>query len=189
MSYTAYEILEDASVAGLNTLITTAIAAGKQPVGSPSLNRVTRRYIQAVAAGTPGAFFESPVITVTTGELLALNATPKTLLAATGAGTFILPLFAELFLDYNSAAYAAIHADDNLTFKYTGAAGTLLGTVETTGFLDQTADQHRHFSFATGDLTPTANAALVLHMANGEVTTGDSPLKIKIYYRVVTLLT
>jgi hypothetical protein len=35
------------------------------------------------------------------------------------------------------------------------------------------------------DITPVANAALVLHMLTGEITTGDSPLHVRVFYRVV----
>ena len=187
MSYSAYEILEAASVAELNTAIAAAIVAGKQPVGDPSIERMPKRYIQAVAAGTPGAFFESEVITVTTGQLLALRAAPKTLLAAPGAGEAIIPVYAELFYDYNSIVYA-VDAADNLEFRYTDNAGALTGTVETNGFITVASDQHRHYIFDV-ETTPVANAALVLTVASSEVLNGDSPLKVKVYYRVITLMT
>lgn len=188
MSYTAYEILEAASVAELNAAIAAAIVAGSQPVGDPSIERMPKRYIQAVAAGAPNGYFESEVTTVTTAEILALNAAPKTLLAAPGVGKAIIPVYAELFYDYNSAAYAGIDANEDLAFKYTNGSGATAGTVETTGFLDLTADAHRHLIF-NAETTPVANAALVLHMTTAEITTGDSPLKVKVYYRVITLLT
>jgi len=73
------------------------------------------------------------------------------------------------------------------TLRYTNGAGGLLGTIETTGFLDQTADQHREY-IASGTVTPTANAPLVLALI-GAITTGDSPLKIVVRYRLLTLLT
>ena len=37
------------------------------------------------------------------------------------------------------------------------------------------------------DLTPVANAALVLHMLTGEITTGNSPLYARVFYRNVKL--
>lgn len=130
----------------------------------------------------------STVVTVSTGELLALYTTPKAFVAAPGAGKAIVPVSAQLFLDYNSAAYDGIAAGEDLVFRYTDASGGIAATVEATGFLDASADAHREAQFATL-FTPTANAALVLHMASGNIATGNSPLKVKLRYRVVDLLT
>lgn len=124
-------------------------------------------------------------VTVSSAELLALNATPKTIVAAPGAGLCIIPIFAHLFLDYNSAAYAGIAAGEDLAFKYTNAAGTQIFAVEATGFLDATADALRYADAGSSLLTPTANAAVVLHMLTGEITTGNSPLIIRFAYRVL----
>lgn len=125
----------------------------------------------------------SATINVSSAELLALNATPKTLLAAPGAGKMIILEGAYIFLDYNSAAYADIGASEDLALRYTDGSGEIVATVEATGFLDQTADQRRWVA-PTG-FSPAVNAPLVLHMTTGEVTTGDSPLVVKLKYRVV----
>lgn len=124
-------------------------------------------------------------VTVTSAELLALNATPKTLIAAPGAGLAIIPTLIALFLDYNSAAYAGIAAGEDLAAKYTDASGATLATIEATGFLDATADAVRAIFPVTTLLTPVANAALVLHMLTGEIITGNSPLKVKVHYKVI----
>lgn len=124
-------------------------------------------------------------VTVSSAQLLALNATPKTLVAAPGAGLAIIPTALLLFLDYATTGYGGIGASDDLAVKYTDASGTQIMTVEATGFLDATADAVRFAPAPTTLLTPTANAALVLHMLTGEITTGDSPLKVRVYYRVV----
>jgi predicted RecA/RadA family phage recombinase len=129
----------------------------------------------------------STVVTISSAELLALNATPKELIAAPGAGKAIVPVDAELFLDFNTTAYGGIAAGEDLAFRYTGTAGNQVGTVEATGFLDAIADAHRVQLFnSTTD--PVANAPLVLHMLTGEITTGNSPLKVKVRYRVVDLM-
>lgn len=188
MSYTAYELLEGATIDDLNLSIAAAIAAGQQPVGPPVASRIPKRgYAQAMAVGPEGWQVQTAVITVTAAEILALHTTAKTLITAPGAGIAIIPLSASLFLDYATAAYAAIAAGDDLELRYTNGAGGLLGTIETTGFLDQTADQHREY-IASGTVTPTANAPLVLALI-GAITTGDSPLKIVVRYRLLTLLT
>jgi hypothetical protein len=127
-------------------------------------------------------------VTVTTAELLALNTTPKALVAAPGAGRVLIPAAAYMFLDYNSTAYAGIVAGADLAVRYTNGSGAIALTVETTGFLDQTSDQYR-FTFGAaspaatgGGFAPVANAALVLHMTTGNIATGNSPLYVRVYY-------
>ncbi|MDO8932577.1 MAG: hypothetical protein Q7U97_09305 [Rhodocyclaceae bacterium] len=127
-------------------------------------------------------------ITVSTAELLALNATPKTLVAAPGAGMAVIPVDVQLMLDFNSAAYNGIAAGEDLEIRYTNGAGQLVATVETTGFLDAVADAYRHvYPASAAATTPAANAALVLALASGEIATGNSPLKLRVRYRTVAL--
>ncbi len=126
-------------------------------------------------------------VTISTAELLALNGTPKTLVAAPGAGKAVIPLDLQVFLDYNSAAYAGIAAGEDLAVCYTNLSGVQTHVIETTGFLDQTADQirHAHPLAASGGFVPVANAAIVMGLLSGEITTGDSPLKVRLKYRIV----
>lgn len=126
-------------------------------------------------------------VVVSSAELLALNTTPKTIVAAPGAGLAIVPaspIAAILHLDYNSAAYDGIAAGEDLSFKYTDGSGTELFTVEATGFLDETADAVRYAADPTL-VTPEANKAVVLHMLTGNIATGNSPLRVRFYYRIV----
>lgn len=128
----------------------------------------------------------STEVTVSTAEVLALNATPKTLVAAPGAGKLLVFMGAIIALDYNSAAYAGIAAGEDLAIKYTDGSGVIASTtLETTGFLDQTSDQIRTIRPLATDITPVANAPLVLHLLTGEITTGNSPLKLTVFYRIV----
>lgn len=128
--------------------------------------------------------------TVSTSQILALNATPQTIIPAPGAGFAVVIDWAVFFLDYNAAAYAGIAAGEDLALRYTNGSGTVLATCEATGFLDQTSDQTRFvypYRAASGasEVTPTANAVVVLHMLTGEVTTGNSPLYVRVAYRIL----
>lgn len=127
-------------------------------------------------------------VTVSSAELLALNAAVKELVPAPGAGFAVLVEDAQLFLDYNSAAYAGIAAGEDLALKYSDDAGAQIAAVETTGFLDATSDQYRHVRpTTTAAFAPIANAPVVLHMLSGEITTGNSPLKVRVRYRVAAV--
>lgn len=125
-------------------------------------------------------------IAITTGQLLALNATPKTLVAAPGAGKIVLVEDAQLFFDYNSIAYNGIAAGEDLEIRYTNGSGQLVATIETTGFLDATADAYRHVRpTTTAAITPVVNAALIMCIASAEIATGNSPLYVRLRYRTV----
>lgn len=127
-------------------------------------------------------------VTVSTAELLALNATPKQLVAAPGAGKALILIDAQFMLDYNSAAYAGVAAGENLEIRYTDGSGQLVATIETDPFLTATADAYRHtYPAAAAEIIPAENAALVIDLASGEITTGNSPLKVRVRYREITL--
>jgi hypothetical protein len=132
----------------------------------------------------------SSVVTVSSAELLALNATPKDIIAAPAAGNAIIVEKAEFFLDYNSAAYAGIAAGEDLALRYTNGSGAIALQCEATGFLDATADAFRVCT-PSNDVNVTAAGAakLVLHMTTGEIITGNSPLKVRVWYRIIPLLT
>lgn len=131
-------------------------------------------------------------VTITSAELLALFATPKTLVAAPGAGKAIIFLGAVL-TKAAGTAYAGIAATEEIGFNYTNAAGLQAGLCEATGFLDQATAQVRYVNPKTGaiaaatvsDITPVANAALVAALVVGEIITGDSDLKVRVFYRVI----
>lgn len=140
------------------------------------------------AAGAQLRTFRRRVI-VTSAELLALNATPQTLVPAPGAGKALI-FEGALIQKPAGTAYAGIAAGEDLSVKYTDESGAEVAQCETTGFLDQTTEQirwARAHAAASGpsQISPVANAALVLHLLVGEITTGDSDLNIEVHYRVV----
>lgn len=138
---------------------------------------------------TGGPNIESAILytdtAITANELKALYTTPKTLVAAPGSTSTVIPVGLYMFLDYGTTAYDGIAAGEDLALKYTDGNGTAVITVEATGFLDATADAQRYQSIPATLITPVANAPLVLHMLTGNIATGDSPLRVRTYYMVV----
>jgi hypothetical protein len=125
-------------------------------------------------------------VTVSSAQLLALFATPQPLVAAPGAAKANILDEITLFLDFATTAYGGIAAGEDLTVKYTDASGAILATIETTGFLDATADAVRIAPITTAAAhTPVPNAALVLHLLVAEIATGDSPLKVRTRYHII----
>ena len=125
-------------------------------------------------------------VTVSSAELLAINATPKTIVAAPGAGFTIVIHKALLVLNYNSAGYA----NNGLLGLYeTDASGQVLtGTLTLASFLAQTADTQKelvpNISTTTG-LTRLDNKAIVLTQATGESITGNSPVDVHLWYAII----
>jgi hypothetical protein len=128
------------------------------------------------------------IVKLTAAQVLALNATPVTLVAAPGAGK-ALELVAASLTKPAGTAYAGVAAGEDLTINYTSGAGLAVAGCEVTGFLDQTTAQARlvkPYNAASGvsDIVPVANAALVISMLTGEITTGDSPVYVTVIYRI-----
>ena len=128
-------------------------------------------------------------VTVSSAELLALRATPKTIVAAPGAGKMIVFKEALVIAD-NGTAYTV--STNDMVFRMVGAAGDVVSqTIDTAGLLDSTSDI---VSFcgpvATDTKTPKAeaeNVALVLPTTGaGEFTTGTGVVRIKCWYSIVT---
>lgn len=121
-------------------------------------------------------------VTLSSAEVLALNATPITVLAAPAAG------FANIIKRVTATkaagtAYAGVAVGEDIAIRYTNASGSIAATLEATGFLDSTSATISHA--VGGACLPVAAAAIVAHMTTGEVTTGDSPVKLRIVYETV----
>lgn len=132
---------------------------------------------------------QTATVTVSSSELLNLRATPKTLVAAPGADKFIQFLGAQLILDYNSTAYT--ESADNMAIRYTNGSGVIVSeTIESTGFIDQTADTITNAVPKADAIVAAAgavNQALVLHnTGDDEFASGDSPMDVIITYKVLT---
>ena len=133
-------------------------------------------------------------VEILTAEILALRATPIEIVAAPGALKAIIVDHVEVFLDFNSTGYVA-QANEDLSFRYTNASGIeVVAPIDGADFMDQTADA---FAYSPGVETdaaqgfvPVVNAAVVASMNTGEVVTGNSPVFVHLYYRIVnTVLT
>lgn len=128
-------------------------------------------------------------VSLTSPQILALRATPITLVAAPGSGKKIQFLGADFYLDATATAY--VESAANLGIKYTNGSGVqVCETIEATGFIDQTADTA---TSARPQLDPIVaksgceNQLLCLHnLGAGEYTTGTGTLRVKVSYAVWT---
>lgn len=134
---------------------------------------------------------DSAYVVLTNAQVLALHTTPIAVIPALGAGLAAVPTRALVRIDAGTAYSVGSTAD--LTFRYTNGSGQqLLGQIETTGFLDQTTAQIRaaasisSTSTTAADVTPLANAAVVAFLNVADITTGTSPIYVKIFYDIIS---
>lgn len=159
----------------------TAVTAGTGMTGGGTEGAVTLNVDET--------YLRYAEVSLTNAEMLALRATPKTLVAAPGAGKVIQFISAVLLFDY-TGAYT--ESDDNMAVRYTNGSGVIVSdTIESTGFVDATADTAT-FARAKVDgivaKTGSENQALVLHnTGDGEFGGGNAAnaVRVKVAYRIV----
>lgn len=154
-------------------------------VGSPTS-------AQFVNLGTGGGLVET--ITLTSAEVKALRAAPKTIIAAPGAGKAIVVDSVTLQLNYGGTN-AFTESTDNLVLQYGDSGTDITGSIETTGFIDQTADTLAIYYPANIAAMATATIAAnevveLFNTGDGEIAgnaANDNTLVVTVGYRVITI--
>lgn len=121
------------------------------------------------------------VVSVTSAQLLASNATPVTLITVPNANYLIVPVSVVAHFDYTGTAY---------TTNTTANVGLGDGTVLLTGniSLAVTADQVTVINPAYGGTQATTKGKnLILKTATGNPAAGTGTMKLYITYRLINL--
>lgn len=131
-----------------------------------------------------GGTFNTDQISLSSADILALNATPKTLVAAPGAGKIIAVNRITLKMVTTSTAYANGGA---LEFRYTDASGAkvtadIAAAVVTAG----AGTSYTSVAGVTTSLTNVANAAIVMNNATAPFITGTGTGVVTIQYQILT---
>jgi hypothetical protein len=129
-------------------------------------------------------------VTVTAAEMKGVRAAPKTLIAGV-AGSIIEFVSVVIVMDYGSEVLT--ESADNLVIEYEDGRD-ITAAIETTGFIDQTADQVAIINAAD---VPTMTAAAAVNKAvqlfntgDGEIggnASDDTSFSLKITYRLHTV--
>ncbi len=136
----------------------------------------------------PASLIQYATVVLSLADLLALFATPKVIVAAGAAGTFIEFLGAVVEYTKGSASFT-IGTAGNMTVNYKADAsgGAISSTRAATGFFDQVGTKISLLNALTATFDASALTAqpLVLTVATADMTvgTGSSGL-IKVAYRV-----
>lgn len=144
------------------------------------------------AVSMPQGIPQFAEVSLTNAEIKALRSTPKTLVAAPGAGLALVFHSAVLILD--AGTNAITESADNLAVKYENGSGDAVSdTIETTGFIDQTSDQLTVAVAIKDPIVAKAvaeNKPLVLHnTGDGELAgnaAADATLRVKVWYSIIT---
>lgn len=139
----------------------------------------TKNYVDT-NAGTSGLLKKT--VTITSAEMLALNSTPKQLLAAAGAGNYYNVFKVVISVDYNSAAYATA---TGLIVEYSLGGTDIVGPGAAASGLTATGD---YAWVGEPDSTiPEINSAIQITAAGGDPTAGNSDFKITLYYTIESI--
>jgi hypothetical protein len=142
-----------------------------------------KRPLRVPATNLGAAEIRTAQLSLTPAQVKALRATPQALVAAPGEGYALQLLGGTVIYDYTAVF---TETADNLVVRYTNGSGAAASAViETTGFLDQTADQIRPI-VPVNDAAIAGNAPLILHNnGDGEFGGTGSPLRVVVEYLIV----
>ncbi len=143
-----------------------------------------------LSSGTAAdSFIFTDTVELSNDDIKNLRASPKQLVAAPGANKFIEFISAVLILDYGSEVLT--EADDDLVIQYNTSGVDASATIQTTGFIDQAANQMAFIPAATIATVPAANVvnkALELFNSGGDEYAGnasnDTTMTVKVSYRI-----
>ena len=125
-------------------------------------------------------------VTLTAAQVKALHGTPITLIADPGTGKFIQLIDALIYVNFNSASYAAGSAV-NFMLNSVIVAATTAALLNAAGSASADIIQPSFPQMATSAAVGAANGALTITAAGSEFTTGDSPVDVHLWYSIVTL--
>lgn len=122
---------------------------------------------------------------IASADVLMLNSSPITIVAAQGAGTVIDVISATAYIDYNTATYAT-----NVDLEIINQGATV-AQYTSSNFLDATSSKMDKFTQSAVAVSSNSNMGintdLRVKVRSGDPTTGDSDITIYLQYRVLVL--
>lgn len=126
--------------------------------------------------------------TISNAQMLDLQATPVTVIAAPGAGSWLEVVSSHLWFDYPSGLNYTLGGGNNDIILEDTDQVLALATWNATNFVDQTNDEHRYGGGMPTDYVVPDNLPLQIRYDSlGNLTGGLSPMLFEFIYRVRTL--
>ncbi len=129
----------------------------------------------------------SKIVTLTNAQVLALGATPVTLVAAPGVGKYVDVIAISLVFDY-TAAYSSV-GDVRCYWGSRGAGNACSATITASGFFDASADKAIRVAGVPDNTNPpVTNLAVVLQkLTLAEMAGGNAAntVRVVVHYRIV----
>ena len=121
------------------------------------------------------------IIDIPAAEVLTLFSAPVECVPAQGVGKVIEFVSAVLFLDYGTTQYATA---GNLRFHMATTGTVVSDQIDTGDFMDEAADTYKVVQALSADVALQDNEALTLMCKTADPTAGDSPIKVRVMYRI-----
>jgi hypothetical protein len=162
----------------------TAIQPYIGQIGAPGHGAQAAYLSQVQLSNSNGTYdvIDTATVTLTSAQILALNTTPVTLVAAQGANTYVQVIALAAKLDFNSVAYTGSNAA-NIT--YTNAAGAAATGTIASSFLDSASSAA--ITTIPVAVAPVVNSPIVVSVGTANPAAGNSTITFDVLYRVVTL--
>lgn len=189
---TAYQL---ATYATTNFPVATTSVEGKTELATDA--EAQARSSSAAKALVPAnlaadGFLQWIDVSLSNAEIKALT-TPKELVAAPGAGKVIYFRGAVLKLVYGGNN-AFTESGDNMAIRYTDGSGVIVSqTIESTGFIDATADTYTNAEPKIDGIvaaTGAENQALVLDNTGSNFSgnaAADNTMEVRVFYTVMAI--
>lgn len=123
-------------------------------------------------------------VVVPTGQILALHATPITIVPAQGSGNVIRVEGIMAKFKYPTSGGVAYTGSNNLEFRYTDGSGAKVTTDMSYTFLNGTADAYDYAPAVTAEFTPVENAPIVVTVPSANPAAGNGYLILTVTYYV-----
>lgn len=124
-------------------------------------------------------------LTIASADVLQLNSTPLTIVAAQGAGTLIEVISASASIDFNTTAYTT-----NTPLQLSLGGDAILGQIGTNflaSTVSKTTSSFTRQSATAGQTQSLENNALIVTNSVGDPAAGDSDITVYVLYRVITV--
>lgn len=121
-------------------------------------------------------------ITLTSVQILALNATPVTLIPAFLQSVIVVESITAR-LNFNSIAYTGANA---VEFRYTNASGAKVSADMAAALLNSASTAYASVAGVVTALTPVINSPIVVTVPTADPGAGNSTLELFIRFRTVT---